>query len=130
MGTDDSERRGTSNTPAEGRRGYDLNDSMIERIDTMLSRARRVGMGITFLFCLAIGMFYWLGYRGIGPGARSDELQAQMNQNKLDRALADSMQSQRLSRLERVVATMAYEMCMTQAHTDASVCAKSFTDTP
>lgn len=129
-GVGGTERRGADGTPAEGRRGYDDTDSTIAKVDDMLGRIRRIGMGITFLLMLAMASFYWLGGRGMGPGSRSDQMQAELERYHTERVMNDSLQSQRITRLERVVAQMAYQSCMSGKNSDPNVCGKIFTDTP
>lgn len=125
----ESDRRGGDGTPAEGRRVYDKPDATIDRVEATLDRIKHVGLAVAFIVSALFGALVWLGYHpGVGPGARTDELQATVDANKAQRTFTDSVISSRLSRLERVVTTMAYQSCVADSKTPRADCTKIFTD--
>ncbi len=131
----ENERRGSDGTPSEGRRVYDRPDASLDRVeallvhaDNKLGRFRRLVVAATCILAVLGGGLTWLGFRTVGPGARADELQAIVDRNHAERTYTDSVISFRLTRLERVVTTMAYETCMSDHKTPSEGCTKIFTD--
>lgn len=115
----DQDQRGKDGTPAEGRRNYDTADSQVNRMDSAITRIYRIGIALAFLCAAAGSGIYWLGARGMGPGTRTDQLQARVDHIALRSDYEDSVFNVRLTRLERMSITSAYQMCMQSAkHTD------------
>lgn len=115
------DRRGSDSAPAEGRRSYD-------KVDAAIARLRLLIWAVAALAGMLAGALFWLGYRGIGPGARTDALEARMDRTDLREAYRDSVTNVRLSRLERYWATQTYQSCLSDGHASKDECLRLFAD--
>lgn len=123
----DQDRRGTNDAPAEGRRNYDKPDVSVDRITHEVTRLRRLVLGFASLGLAAFAILGWFGFRAVGPGARVDDLQAGLTRESATRSYSDSVLSVRMSRVERVETTQAYQSCV-QHNAQNIDCARIFTD--
>jgi Mn2+/Fe2+ NRAMP family transporter len=103
-------------------------DATLDRVDKLLGRVRSIMIALCLVGVTVAGTSTWLGAKSVGPGTRTDQLESKVDRNSVSESYRDSVLSFRVSRLERVVTTMAYQSCISDDKTPKSECAKIFTD--
>lgn len=132
--------RGKTGAPPEGRRVSDPVHVLIAEKLAELEAAARVAkntakgtrnviLSIAAVVGIILTMFTWIGVRGVGPGARADAIEAKVDRNlgyemRKDSAQArrDSTQDVSIARMLEGMAINAYQICMTQTHSDGLKC--------
>lgn len=132
--------RGTTGAPPEGRRATDpVNILIAEKLvefETAAKVAKQTAKGtrsiivtIAVIVGAILSVTAWLGAKNLGPGARADAIEAKVDRNfeytlRNDSAKArrDSIQDVTIARMLEGMTINAYQICMTQTHSDGPKC--------